>query len=280
MSYRQPINSLVQRPLRVCAFSKNFNSSFYFLAAKYTQQVRLSSTSQQTGSSERRKWLTRWRKWLVAGTTGMTGYLLGSWNFQHFPPQRDALDIDIELNTVPEYKYIHSHPLAKKLRDDPEVEETRYYDKIPVLHRENMLTTGLLAGKGALTVEPLVFRNKRTGEAHIFYHLGNRMDGHDGIVHGGLLATLMDEGLTRTGFPFLPSKYGVTASLNLNYRAPVRSDSYIVLVTGVDEVKGRKVVVKGRLESLPESGSPITLVEAEIILVEPKWAKYVTWLFH
>lgn len=215
----------------------------------------------------------------MAGTTGVAGYAVGSWNFQHFPPKQSTLDLEKELASVPEYKYIHNHPSVKTLRENPDIEETRYYDGVPVLHRENMLTTGLLAGKGVLTVEPLVFRNTRTGTSHIFYHLGNRMEGHDGIVHGGLLATLMDEALTRTGFPYLPSRYGVTASLDLNYRAPVKSDSYCVLTSKIEEVKGRKIMVKGLMESLPETGAPTTLVEGSVILVEPKWAKYLTWMF-
>lgn len=277
MSFRTPTRLLLQTPLRGQTISRSVNANSRLFQLPYIQCAHLSHTSQSTIAEK--KLIRGWRKWLVAGTTGVGGYLIGSWNFQHFPPQRDPLDIEKEMNSVPEYRYIQNSPLAKKLRQDPDFEESRYYDKIPLLHRENMLTTGLLAGKGALTVEPLIFVNKRTGQSFIFYHVGNRLDGHDGIVHGGLLATLMDEGLTRCGFPFLPSKYGVTASLNLNYRAPVRSNSYIVLVAGVEEVKGRKVVVKGRMETLPETGTPITLVEADVVMVEPKWAKYVTWLF-
>jgi acyl-coenzyme A thioesterase PaaI-like protein len=32
----------------------------------------------------------------------------------------------------------------------------------------------------------------------IIVHVGRGLCGHDGIVHGGLLATLLDEGLGRT----------------------------------------------------------------------------------
>lgn len=234
-----------------------------------------------TSSASPRRPPSSWRKWFVAGGLGVTGYAVGAWNFQHFPPKRTASDLDIELATVPEYKYIYNHPLVQQLRQDPAVVEARYYDDIPLLHRENMLTTGLLAGKGVLTVEPLVFRNTDTGDCSFFYHVGNRLDGHDGIVHGGLLATLIDEGLTRTGFPFLPSKYGVTAALDLDYRSPVHSNSYMVLHASIKEAKGRKVVVRGTMQSLPEDdGQPATtLVEGSVVIVEPKWAKYVTWMF-
>ncbi|KAF5102755.1 hypothetical protein D0Z00_000247 [Geotrichum galactomycetum] len=228
------------------------------------------------------KWYAGWRKWLVAGTTGVTGYFIGSSNYPHFSRPRDAADIQHEIDTVPEYKYIYNHPFTKQLRADPNIVESRYHDRIPLLHRDNMLTTGLLAGKGMLTVEPIIFRNKETGHCFFFYHVGTKLDGHDGIVHGGLLATLIDEGLTRCGFPYLPSKYGVTGNLNLNYRAPVRADSYIVLETSVTEVKGRKVVVKGHLRALSDNKPELSmlLVESDVVLVEPKWAKYFTWLIN
>lgn len=237
----------------------------------------LSTAATPTAES---KWYVGWRKWLVAGTTGVTGYLIGSSNYPHFPHPRDAAAIQHEIDTVPEYSYIYNHPFTKKLRADPNIIESRSHDKIPLLHRDNMLTTGLLSGKGMLTVEPIVFRNKETGQCFFFYHVGTKLDGHDGIVHGGLLATLIDEGLTRCGFPYLPSKYGVTGNLNLNYKAPVHADSYIVLETSVTEVKGRKVVVKGHLHALPENKPELStlLVESDVVLVEPKWAKYVTWL--
>lgn len=242
------------------------------------QITRYASTA--TMPAAKSKWYYGWRKWLIAGTTGVTGYIIGSSSYPHFPGPRDAAAVQHEIDTVPEYNYIYNHSFTKKLREDPNIIESRYHDKIPLLHRDNMLTTGLLAGKGMLTVEPIVFRNKETGQCFYFYHVGTKLDGHDGIVHGGLLATLIDEGLTRCGFPFLPSKYGVTANLNLNYRAPVKANSYIVLEATVTEVKGRKVVIKGRLCALPDDKPELStlLVESEVVMVEPKWAKYLTWL--
>lgn len=278
MNYINPVRRSLSSSWRIpVSSSLRSNGNWGVIIPPIVRSAHFEASSSHRPSEK--KWLIGWRKWFAAGALGATGYSIGSWNFQHFPKRRDWLSIEEESASIPEYRYIHNHPFVKKLREDPDVEETRYYDQIPILHRENMLTTGLLAGKGVLTVEPLVFSNAKTSKSYVFYHVGDQMDGHDGIVHGGLLATLMDEGLTRCGFPFLPAKYGVTASLNLNYRAPVRSNSYIVLESEVEEAKGRKVSVKGKLESLPESGLPVTLVEGDVVLVEPKWARYVTWLF-
>ncbi|KAA8916223.1 hypothetical protein TRICI_001620 [Trichomonascus ciferrii] len=185
-----------------------------------------------------------------------------------------------DLDNVPEYRYLHGHPLVKKLREDPNFVETRYYDAIPDEHRENMLTSGLLAGQGYLTVEPLVFTNVNEKEMYYLYHVGNRLSGHEGIVHGGFLATLLDEGLSRCTFPSLPNKYGVTANLNINYKAPVPAESYLLLHAKVIDAKGRRVKAQGEIHTLKDvAADEQILVEGTVTMVEPRWAKYFLWLF-
>lgn len=245
-------------------------------------------------------WTSGWRKWAITTIALGSGYSIGAWNFNHFGPKRTQEDIEKELDTIPEYHFIYHHPYLKELRRahiegengvlQNKYKESRYYDAIPLLHRGHMLTSGLLKGEGYLTVEPVMFQDKKNGELVIFYHIGNKLDGHDGIVHGGFLATLMDEGLTRCGFPLLPNKYGVTGSLNMNYRAPTPSNSYIMLKGKVDSVNGRRVIAKGRLETVPDydtdektgeikiKGDSKLLVEGEMLIVEPRWAKYFLWM--
>lgn len=61
----------------------------------------------------------------------------------------------------------------------------------------NSLTAGALRGPGKLAVPPLVRARKDERESVLVVHVGRGLCGHDGIVHGGLLATLMDESLGR-----------------------------------------------------------------------------------
>lgn len=258
------------------------------------------SSSSDSSKKSKSKWGFGWRKWTVAAVALGSGYAIGTSNYNHFGPKKSAEDVERELETVPEYRYIYHHPYVQQLRSETVKDEAgkehkkwkegRYYDTIPTLHRGHMLTSGLLKGPGYLTVEPLVFQDVESkGEIVIFYHVGDKLDGHDGIVHGGFLATIMDEGLTRCGFPRLPNKYGVTGTLELNYRSPTPSNSYIMLKGQVDNVKGRRAVAKGKLQTLPKyhvdgnsnsilDEEPRLLVESEILVVEPKWAKYFTWL--
>lgn len=276
-------------------------AAFQHSKALYSTQTQSSHSDQKTGSKS--SWGYGWRKWAVTAVALGSGYYIGISRYNHYPPKKTAADLQREIDTIPEYSYVHHHPYIEALRAEvvpdpdtqterPKWKESRYYDKIPLLHRDHMLTSGLLKGKGFLTIEPLIFQSvdKDTSELVVVYHVGDKVDGHDGIVHGGFLATLMDEGLTRCGFPLLPNKYGVTASLEMNYRAPTPSNSYIVLKGKVDEANGRRVYTSGNLETLPlyhideKTGKavvdkePITLVEGKMLIVEPKWAKYFLWM--
>ena len=127
-------------------------------------------------------------------------------------------------------------------------------------------------------------------------YLGPALCGHPNIVHGGMLATLLDEGLARACFPALPNKVGVTASLKVDYRVPCPGPSYVVLRAQTIKVEGRKAWVKGWIESLPEHGkdveaapgtdgappvpaAPVRFVEAEALFIEPKHAKNMARLY-
>lgn len=255
---------------------------------QYSESPKTATSSASDSKTKGNKSSKGWGKWIVTIPLLFTGYVLGASTTKHTPPTRELEQIETELKESPEFAYLYNHPEAKELREltknDPDWKERRYYDDIPLVHQKIMLTSGLLRGKGYLTVEPLLFQNKKKGELIALYHIGDKVDGHDGIVHGGFLATLMDEALTRCGFPLLPNKYGVTATLDMNYRAPTKSNSYVVLRAKVDKVNGRRVIVKGAIETLPEYNaetgdkkSSHVLVDGEVLLVEPKWAKYFTW---
>lgn len=62
----------------------------------------------------------------------------------------------------------------------------------------NNLSAGALRGPGKLALMPLVRARRDETEAVVITHVGRGLCGHDGIIHGGLLATLLDECLART----------------------------------------------------------------------------------
>jgi len=157
----------------------------------------------------------------------------------------------------------------RKREDADEWYETRPYQHYPEERRVNSLTAGSLRGPGKLALWPLIRVKKDESESYVFVHLGRGLCGHDGIIHGGLLATLLDESLGRTAIHNLPERVGVTAQLTLKYRAPTMADQFVVIRTRIEESKGRKVIASGRVEDLHGA----VLVEASATFVQPRYAK-------
>ncbi|TKA72058.1 hypothetical protein B0A55_06663 [Friedmanniomyces simplex] len=172
--------------------------------------------------------------------------------------------------------HIVNHPLAVHLRKRPGMTESRPHLKIPPAMRPHNLTGGTLLGEGKIEVPPLTFQDTKAELPELvqFSYVGPALCGHPGIIHGGLLATMLDEGLASACFPALPNKVGVTASLKIDYRVPCPADSYVVLKAQTTRVEGRKAWVKGWIELLGEDdGEGTKLVEAEALFIEPRSAK-------
>lgn len=62
----------------------------------------------------------------------------------------------------------------------------------------NSLTMGTLRGPERLALPPLARAKKDEKASVVVLHLGTALCRHEGIVHGGMLATLLDESLGRT----------------------------------------------------------------------------------
>lgn len=91
------------------------------------------------------------------------------------------------------------------------------------------------------------------------------------MIHGGAIATVIDENLGRIAIRHFPERTGVTANLNLDYRAPVKSDKFYTLVTSLDEEKStdRKAYAKCQLKDMQGK----VCVEASGLFVLPKKLK-------
>lgn len=226
---------------------------------------------------------------MIGSLAALAAFLVGgNWGLEHVPPilglhAMGSLPTDQEtlaLYTPSDEacqeieQFIHDHPIAVQLRQDPDFVESRPHLKIPEQIRAHNLTAGTLSGPGKIVVPPYQW-NQKDGKSFVsMFYVGDEMSGHPGIVHGGLLATMMDEGLARCCFPALPNKVAVTANLNVNYRQPTESGQYLVLRAKTTNVEGRKAYVEGHIETLPNGDEePQVLVEATALFIEPRAAK-------
>ncbi|KAI9670648.1 MAG: hypothetical protein M1831_005868 [Alyxoria varia] len=175
-----------------------------------------------------------------------------------------------------------NNPLVLEARNAKPTSESRPHLKIPESLRPTMLTTGPLSGPGGITVPPLQF--DYPDHTSTFYHLGSNLCGHPGIVHGGVIATLLDEGLARCCFPKLPHRFGVTAYLNVSYSAPAPANNLYVLHAWTMSVEGRKALVTGKLfkidsekvgdENVPSEEWMQEVAVAEALFVTPRASKW------
>jgi acyl-coenzyme A thioesterase PaaI-like protein len=161
--------------------------------------------------------------------------------------------------------------VVKDLSADTNWKACRGHLKIPPSLQSTSFMGSHLLSDDKVPVPPMVFTDDHKNRLISVTYLGKSLCGHPGVVHGGMLATLLDEGFARACSGAISGKNGVTANLTINYRAPCHVDQFVVMRAETFKIEGRKIWVKGRIESLPLSDSPGTLfVEAEGLFFEPK----------
>lgn len=217
---------------------------------------------------------------LLLGVAFGTAGGLGTWYTMHtngmgFHSDEDSLKrfipSDDEAHRVEEF--INKHPLVTELRSNLDLVESRPHMKMPGTYRSRSLTGGALMGSGKMSVPPYAWIEPGGKSIVCVSYVGEDLCGHPGIVHGGFLATMLDEGLARCCFGALPHNIAVTANLNVDYRKPTPAGSYLVLRAETTKVEGRKAWVKGRIESLTEPGEkPTIFAEATGLFISPKYA--------
>ena len=170
--------------------------------------------------------------------------------------------------------------LAQLLRASGAYTESRPHQKYPKEVKQHNLTASTLMTKDTVPVPPLYFMKKDGSSMVSIYYVGTHVSGHPGVVHGGFLATMLDEGLATCAFQSLPNKVGVTAQLNIAYKKPTAAAQYLVLFATTEKAEGRKVWTNGAISELEdftksfEASQPCaSLVEASALFIEPRHAK-------
>ncbi|SCO80084.1 related to thioesterase family protein [Fusarium oxysporum] len=217
---------------------------------------------------------------LLAGVGASTAGGFGTWYTMHsngmgFHSDEESLRRFVanheEAKMVEET--INKHPLVAELRANPELTESRPHMKMPGSYRSRSLTGGALIGEGKMPVPPYAWMAPKGKQLVSIAYVGDDLCGHPGIVHGGFLATMLDEGLGRCSFGALPHNIAVTANLNVDYRKPTPAGSFLVLRAETYKVEGRKAWVRGHIELLAEPGEKPTIVaEAQALFISPKYA--------
>jgi len=113
---------------------------------------------------------------------------------------------------------------------------------------------------------PLEITHDPAGRATSEFHLNALYEGPPGMVHGGVVALIMDqifgEAAAAGGSP------GMTGTLTIRYTRPTRLGDCSA-EAWVDRVEGLKTFVKGKMLDAKAR----TTAEAEGVFILPKWAR-------
>jgi uncharacterized protein (TIGR00369 family) len=104
----------------------------------------------------------------------------------------------------------------------------------------------------------------------VVFHVGDRVCGHRGIVHGGLTAAFIDQVSGEACF----TAYGpgaFTANLNVNYTQPVLADSWLKVTAKAVRKEGRKIWVQVNVTDGEEGGAEYA--NGSALFVRPKWVQ-------
>ncbi|KAF2721344.1 hypothetical protein K431DRAFT_284951 [Polychaeton citri CBS 116435] len=135
-------------------------------------------------------------------------------------------------------------------------------------------------------------------EVNILIRTGNALDGHSGILHGGIVATLIDEGMgilqsanqernhliaVQRGLAQgeLPSyQLGTfTAELKVKYLKPVKTPSVVLIKVRPVRKEGRKEWIvaevwhRGRLGEAHNDRDSVLCATGEALFIEPRGTK-------
>jgi uncharacterized protein (TIGR00369 family) len=132
--------------------------------------------------------------------------------------------------------------------DDPEVGE-RWYSPV--------------YGPGNPVAPPMVATNSADGRATGRVTVGKSHEGPPGLVHGGVVATLLDHVLARA--VRAGGRGGLTATLTVTYRRPVQLGVPLLATAEMGTTEGRRTTATARL--VAEDDPTTTLAEAEGLFV-------------
>ena len=99
-----------------------------------------------------------------------------------------------------------------------------------------------------------------------FVKLGNRLNGHHEVVHGGILSLIFDD-VFGFGYESLDIVMAVTANLTVDFRAPVPAGTTVQIALQLEHREGRKIFFKGQMTSLD---GEILYAESKCLYIIPR----------
>ena len=125
-------------------------------------------------------------------------------------------------------------------------------------------------GPGNPVAPPLAATHSPDGRAEGRVTLGKTHEGPPGLVHGGVVATMLDHVLARA--VRAAGRGGLTATLTVTYRRPVRLGVPLLVTGEVATTDGRRTTAVGRLVAEEDPGRVLAEAEGLFVALRPERA--------
>lgn len=109
------------------------------------------------------------------------------------------------------------------------------------------------------------FYDNGVDEVRVEYTVDAVYQGYPGLVHGGIIATILDEAVGRVSLIGSPTRLMMTGTMELKYRLPVPIETPLLIVARKIKDRGRVIQATGEVR-LPDGR---VAVEAALTVVEP-----------
>jgi uncharacterized protein (TIGR00369 family) len=128
-------------------------------------------------------------------------------------------------------------------------------------------------GPGSPVAPPLEASDTPDGRATGRVTVGKPHEGPHGLVHGGVVATLLDHVLARA--VRAAGRGGLTATLTVRYRRPVPLGVPLLLTAEAGEHSGRRTTATARLVAEDDPGTVLAEAEGLFVALRPDRAAEV-----
>jgi acyl-coenzyme A thioesterase PaaI-like protein len=180
----------------------------------------------------------------------------------------------------PDHAHFKSIPWCSQLLQDPDFAVTPTFSRQPKKSTEDSLIAETFQTDDTIKACLSIYRTPAPGtnwisEVRTFMTLGTGMNGGVLLLHGGIIATLMDDVIgtlltVNKDSNAIPLTHKtVTASMNTSYVRPVPTPGTILVVARCREVKGRKFY----MEADVRDGDGVVLAKADSLWIGPKLEK-------
>lgn len=189
----------------------------------------------------------RWVPWAIFGTSFITGLLLTQhmtltdllafWKYDKLPQGSPEVD---------QYK-LELTQRCENLSVVKQLKQAGFTEVFPNRRQNDLLVANTLDTPGGIAVAPRFYHNPLTKETVGIYHLGMKLTGYPFIVHGGILATVLED-LMQEAVKLTRAKPGKkTKELVLSYKMPTFANQFVVVRTTKVEEFGKNTKLHAQI---------------------------------